>query len=461
MKTNLMKVLVIGQGGREHALCWKLKQSPLVSQVFCAPGNAGTALEGTNVDIKATDCVRLVKFAQTEQVGLVVVGPEAALMAGVTDAMEAAGIPVFGPSLAAAELEGSKVFMKELLRKHAIPSAEFSVFKNSEAAENYVNDREECRLVVKADGLCAGKGVVVCGSKSEAVDAIRRIMRAREFGDAGKRIVIEERLDGQEASVLAFVDGNTIIPLETAQDHKAAYDEDRGPNTGGMGAYSPAPLITPELMAQIEVQVLIPTVHAMKRAKRPFRGVLYAGLMITNQGPKVLEFNVRFGDPEAQPILMRLKSDLAEILLAGATGKLDTLPDLEWDPRPAVCVVMASEGYPGDYSKGHEIRGLDEAAKLPGVKVFHAGTGSRSGKVITDGGRVLGVTALGDSIANAKFKSYQAVKCIRWDGSWCRKDISNKAREDAPRLIQTAQRPVAEGEGKLEGQETTLRRKPE
>ncbi len=461
MKTNLMKVLVIGQGGREHALCWKLKQSPLVSQVFCAPGNAGTALEGTNVDIKATDCVRLVKFAQTEQVGLVVVGPEAALMAGVTDAMEAAGIPVFGPSLAAAELEGSKVFMKELLRKHAIPSAEFSVFENSEAAENYVNDREECRLVVKADGLCAGKGVVVCGSKSEAVDAIRRIMRAREFGDAGKRIVIEERLDGQEASVLAFVDGNTIIPLETAQDHKAAYDEDRGPNTGGMGAYSPAPLITPELMAQIEVQVLIPTVHAMKRAKRPFRGVLYAGLMITNQGPKVLEFNVRFGDPEAQPILMRLKSDLAEILLAGATGKLDTLPDLEWDPRPAVCVVMASEGYPGDYSKGHEIRGLDEAAKLPGVKVFHAGTGSRSGKVITDGGRVLGVTALGDSIANAKFKSYQAVKCIRWDGSWCRKDISNKAREDAPRLIQTAQRPVAEGEGKLEGQETTLRRKPE
>ncbi len=456
-----MKVLVIGQGGREHALCWKLKQSPKVTQVFCAPGNAGTALEGTNVDIKATDCARLVKFAQTEKIGLVIVGPEVALMAGVTDAMDAVGIPVFGPSLAAAELEGSKVFMKELLRKHAIPSAEFSVFENSEAAENYVNDREECRLVVKADGLCAGKGVVVCGSKSEAIDAIRRIMRAREFGDAGKRIVIEERLDGQEASVLAFVDGNTIIPLETAQDHKAAYDDDRGPNTGGMGAYSPAPLITPELMAQIEVQILIPTVHAMKRAKRPFRGVLYAGLMITTQGPKVLEFNVRFGDPEAQPILMRLKSDLAEILLAGATGKLDTLPDLEWDPRPAVCVVMAAEGYPGDYPKGHEIRGLDEAAKLPDVKVFHAGTGTRAGKIVTDGGRVLGVTALGDSIANAKFKSYQAVKCIRWDGSWCRKDISNKAREDGPRLIQAAQRPVTEGEGKPEGQETTLRRKPE
>lgn len=456
-----MKVLVVGQGGREHALCWKLKQSPKVTQVFCAPGNAGTALEGTNVDIKPTDAARLVKFAQTEKIGLAVIGPEAALVAGVTDALEAAGIPTFGPSQAAAELEGSKVFMKELLRHHAIPSAEFTVFDNFEAAENYINDREESRLVVKADGLCSGKGVVVCGSKSEAVDAIRRIMRAREFGDAGKRVVIEERLDGQEASILAFVDGNTIIPLETAQDHKAAYDDDRGPNTGGMGAYSPAPLITPQLFSQIEAQILVPTVHAMKRSNRPFRGVLYAGLMITTQGPKVLEFNVRFGDPEAQPILMRLKSDLAEILLAAATGKLDSVPELEWDPRPSVCVVMAAEGYPGDYPTGHEIRGLEDAAKLPDVKVFHAGTGTRSGKVVTNGGRVLGVTALGDSISNAKFKAYQAVKCIRWDGSWCRKDISNKAREDAPKQLQTGQRPVAEGEGKPEGPETTLRRKPD
>ena len=454
-----MNVLVIGQGGREHALCWKLKQSPKVTKVFCAPGNAGTALEGTNVDIKSTDAARLVKFAVTEKIGLAIVGPEAALVAGVTDALEAAGIPTFGPSQQAAELEGSKVFMKELLRHHAIPSADFSVFESFEAAEAYVNDREQCRLVVKADGLCAGKGVVVCGLKTEALDAIRRIMRAREFGDAGKRVVIEERLDGQEASVLAFVDGNTIIPLESAQDHKAAYDNDRGPNTGGMGAYSPAPVITPELLDQIVAQILVPTVHAMKRAKRPFRGVLYAGLMITTQGPKVLEFNVRFGDPEAQPILMRLKSDLAEILLAGATGKLDTLPPLEWDPRPAVCVVMAAEGYPAEYPKGHEIKGLDEAAKLPDVKVFHAGTATRLGKVVTDGGRVLGVTALGDSIANAKFKSYQAVKCIRWDGSWCRKDISNKAREDGPRQMQTTQRPAVEGEGKPEGQETTLRRK--
>jgi phosphoribosylamine--glycine ligase len=436
-----MKVLVVGQGGREHALCWKLKQSPLVTQIFCAPGNAGTAMEGTNVDIKATDTVRLAKFAQTEKIGLAIIGPEAALVAGVTDALEAAGIPVFGPSKAASELEGSKVFMKELMRQHAIPSADFTVFENFEAAMAYVEDREQVRLVVKADGLCSGKGVVVCDNKEQALEAIRRIMRLREFGDAGKRVVIEERLDGQEASILAFVDGNTIIPLETAQDHKAARDGDRGPNTGGMGAYSPAPIITRELLDQIVVQILIPTVHAMKRSKRPFRGVLYAGLMITTQGPKVLEFNARFGDPEAQPILMRLKSDLAAVLLAAATGKLESVPDLEWDPRPAVCVVMAAEGYPGDYPKGHEIKGLDEAAKLPDVKVFHAGTETRNGKVVTNGGRVLGVTALGDSIANAKYKAYQGVKCVRWEGSWCRKDISDKAREEGVKLQQTGQKP--------------------
>lgn len=454
-----MKVLVIGQGGREHALCWKLKQSPKVTQVFCAPGNAGTALEGTNVDIKATDTVRLAKFAQTEKIGLAVVGPEMALVAGVTDALEAVGVPVFGPSQAASELEGSKVFMKELMRLHAIPTADFTTFDNAEAAASYIEDREQVRLVVKADGLCAGKGVVVCDSKAEALDAIRRIMRSREFGDAGKRVIIEERLDGQEASILALVDGNTIIPLETAQDHKAAYDGDRGPNTGGMGAYSPTPLITPDLLDQICVQILVPTVHAMKRAKRPFRGVLYAGLMITPQGPKVLEFNVRFGDPEAQPILMRFKSDLAEVLLAGAMGKLESVAELVWDPRPAVCVVMAAEGYPGDYPKGHEIRGLEEAAKLPDAKVFHAGTETRSGKIVTGGGRVLGVTALGDSIANAKFKAYQAVKQIRWDGSWCRKDISDKAREDSPRQFQASQKGETEGPVKSPPSEPRLLRR--
>lgn len=449
-----MKVLVIGSGGREHALCWKLKQSPRVTKVFCAPGNAGTALEAQNVPLQATDSAGLIKFAQKEGVGLVIVGPEVPLVAGMVDAFEAVQIPTFGPNKAAAELEGSKVFMKELMRQYAIPSADFKVFSNFEAAESYIHDREEVRLVVKADGLAAGKGVTVCSTKAEAIEAVQRIMRIREFGAAGERIVIEEKLDGQEASILALVDGNTIIPLETAQDHKAAFDGDTGPNTGGMGAYSPTPLVTPDLLDQICVQVLVPTVHAMKRSGRPFRGILYAGLMLTTQGPKVLEFNVRFGDPEAQPILMRLKSDLAEVLLAAATGKLDEIPPLEWDPRPATCVVMASEGYPGEYTKGHPIRGLQEAATLPDVKVFHAGTTtSKTGQVVNNGGRVLGVTALGDSIANAKFKAYQAVKLIRWDGCWCRKDISDKAREDPVRLLQSSQHERPEDEAAAAGAE--------
>jgi len=423
-----MKVLVVGQGGREHALAWKLKQSPSVTQVFCAPGNAGTARDVVNVDIKATDTARLVKFAQTEKIGLTVIGPEQPLVTGIVDAFEDAGLRVFGPSKAAAELEGSKVFAKDLMRQAAVPTAESKVFKDPADAENYINDREEARLVVKADGLAAGKGVTVCSGKAEALDAIRRIMRDREFDAAGNRIVIEERLDGQEASILALVDGSTIIPLEAAQDHKPAFDDDRGPNTGGMGAYSPTPLITPELMDQIIGQILVPTVHTMRRNKRPFRGILYAGLMITNQGPKVLEFNVRFGDPEAQPILMRLKSDLAEVLIAAAEGKLHELPALEWDPRPSVCVVMASAGYPGPYETGFPIRGLDEADKLADVKVFHAGTELHGDKVVNAGGRVLGVTALGDTIAAAKYRAYQAVKLIRWDGAWCRHDISDKAR---------------------------------
>lgn len=425
-----MKVLVVGQGGREHALVWKLAQSPLVSQVYCAPGNAGTALDCQNIDIKATDIERLVKFAQNEKIGLTVVGPEDALVAGIVDAFEAAGLRIFGPNKAAAELEGSKVFAKELMRQAAIPTAEFKVFKDPADAESYINDREQAPLVVKADGLAAGKGVTVCAGKSEALDAIRKIMREKSFGAAGGRIVIEERLDGHEASILALVDGSTIIPLETAQDHKQAFDDDRGPNTGGMGAYSPAPLITAELMDQIISQIIVPTVHTMKRNKRVFRGILYAGLMITNQGPKVLEFNVRFGDPEAQPILMRLKSDLADVLIKAADGKLDELPPLEWDPRPSVCVVMASAGYPGVCDTGHPIRGLDDAARLADVKVFHAGTEQHGDKIVNTGGRVLGVTAAGDTIDSAKLRAYQAVKCIRWDGAWCRHDISDKARRD-------------------------------
>ncbi|MGQ0633395.1 MAG: phosphoribosylamine--glycine ligase [Planctomycetaceae bacterium] len=423
-----MKVLVIGQGGREHALVWKLAQSSKVSRVYCAPGNAGTALDGENVDIAATNVESLLRFAQTEKIGLTVVGPEAALVAGIVDAFRAERLPIFGPTKLAAELEGSKVFAKELMRHSAIPTGAAQVFSSPAAAEAYIADREETPLVVKADGLAAGKGVSVCANKAHALEAIRRIMRQQEFGDAGKRVVVEERLDGEEASILAITDGSTIVPLETSQDHKAAWDDDQGPNTGGMGAYSPAPLITGPIMDQIISQVLVPCVDAMRKRNRPFQGVLYAGLMMTHQGPKVLEFNVRFGDPEAQPLLMRLKTDLATVLLATAEGRLHELPPLEWDPRPAVCVVMAAAGYPGPYEKGAVIRGLDEAGQVENVKVFHAGTAIRDGRTVTDGGRVLGVTALGDNIGDAKLRAYQAVKCIRWDGAWCRHDISDKAR---------------------------------
>ncbi len=423
-----MKVLVIGQGGREHALVWKLAQSESVSQIFCAPGNAGTQLDSTNVAISATDIPRMVAFAKEESIRLAIVGPEVPLVAGMADALRAAGIAVFGPSKAAAELEGSKSFAKQMMWKANVPTAKSETFSNFEAAEAFLEDREEQPLVIKADGLAAGKGVLICDTKQEALDAIMSLMRIKEFGDAGKTVIIEEKLIGQEVSILAIVSGSTIIPLETSQDHKAAFDGDLGPNTGGMGAYSPAPLVTEELMDEIIEKILVPMVNVMKTEERPFNGVLYAGLMITNQGPKVLEFNVRFGDPEAQPVLMRLKTDLAELLLAAAEDRLDEIEPLEWDARPAVCVVMASEGYPGDYKKGKVIRGLDEAAKLEDTKVFHAGTTIRDEEVVTDGGRVLGVTAIGDTISQAKLKAYQAVKCIRWDGAWCRKDISDKAR---------------------------------
>lgn len=424
-----MKVLVVGQGGREHVLAWKLRRSPRVGQVFVAPGNAGTAEDATNVDILATDVAAVVKFAVQEKVGLTVIGPEAPLVAGLADALRKQGLLVFGPDRSAAELEGSKTFSKQFMRQHGVPTAEFRTFDAARDAFAYVEERPETPLVVKADGLAAGKGVFVCSTKAEALEAIREVAVKRVFGDAGKRLVIEERLEGQEASILAVVDGKTILPLETAQDHKAAYDGDRGPNTGGMGAYSPAAVVTPALMDTIIDKILVPTVHGMAKIGRPFNGVLYAGLMLTGQGPRVLEFNTRFGDPEAQPVLMRLKTDLFELLLAAAEGKLDRLPALEWDPRPSVCVVMAAEGYPGEYPKGDAIRGLAEAGALPDVKVFHAGTKRRpDGTVVTDGGRVLGVTAVGEDVAAAKLRAYQAVKPIRWDGAWCRKDISDKAR---------------------------------
>lgn len=423
-----MKILVIGSGGREHALVWKLKQSPSVTQVYCAPGNAGTAIDCTNVDISATDIPRLIKFATKEQIDLTVVGPEGPLVLGIVDEFQKAGLRIFGPSKKAAELEGSKKFAKEMMRKANVPTADFRVFTNAAEAGSYIEEREEGdRFVIKADGLAAGKGVMVCSNNDEARDAIKRMLLQREFGDAGLRIVIEDRLEGEEASLLAFVDGNTIVPLDAAQDHKAAFDGDTGPNTGGMGAYSPTPIIDSEIVDTVVEKILVPIVHEMNKEGRPFRGCLYAGLMLTNQGPKVLEFNVRLGDPETQAVLMRLKSDLAQIMYAAAEGKLDEIEPLEWDPRPSLCVVMASGGYPGEYEKGLPIRGLDDAALVPETKVFHAGTRRVGDTIVNDGGRVLGVTAIGATISDAKLKAYQAVKCIRWDGAWCRKDISDKA----------------------------------
>ncbi len=427
-----MNVLIVGNGGREHALAWKVAQSSRVGQVFVAPGNAGTAADAENVDVAVDDIDGMVRFAKSNNVDLTLVGPEAPLCAGMVDAFEESRLRVFGPSRAAAQLEGSKVFCKQLLRNADVPSADFHVFDRAEIAtrfimERYPSETDRVPVVVKADGLAAGKGVIVCSQREEALDAIERIARAREFGAAGNRLIIEDRLDGQEASVLAITDGRTLVTLPPAQDHKPAQDGDKGPNTGGMGAYCPAPIVDAERLAWIEEHVLVPTVHAMKRGRTPFRGVLYAGLMMTHQGPQVLEYNVRFGDPECQPLLMRLKSDLVDVIEATIDGNLEQLGGLDWDPRPAVCVVMASEGYPGPYQNGKPIRGLDEAARLPGVKVFHAGTSLQGDQVVTSGGRVLGVTAMGATISEAKRQAYAGVKCIRWDGAWCRKDISDKA----------------------------------
>lgn len=426
-----MNVLIVGGGGREHALAWRIAQSPRKIKVFVAPGNAGTDSETElpieNVPINDNDITQLVAFAKKNCIDLAVIGPEAPLAAGIVDTLSAAGVRAFGPSKQAAELEASKVFCKNLLRNADVPTADFRTFRDAASARAYLADREDLPMVVKADGLAAGKGVIVCANKAEAVAAVERIAEDKEFGAAGSRLVIEERLVGQEASVLAITDGQTILTMPPAQDHKPAYDGDKGPNTGGMGAYCPTQLVTEDIMRSVEERVLVPTVHQLKRMRRPFKGILYAGLMITKQGVKVLEYNVRFGDPECQPLMLRLQSDLLDVLEATAEGRLDEVAGMQWDPRPAVCVVMASEGYPGKYTKGHVIRGLAEASAVPNAKVFHAGTTVQHGEVITSGGRVLGVTALGTSIASAKLQAYTAVKCIRWNGAWCRKDISDKA----------------------------------
>ncbi len=424
-----MKVLVVGQGGREHALAWKLSHSESVSEVFCVPGNAGIAADADCVDLDVGDIPALVDFADSSAIDLAVIGPEAPLVDGLVDAFQAVGLSAFGPTASAAALEGSKAFAKEIMRRGNVPTADYAVFDNVADARHFLDDREDQAWVVKADGLAAGKGVLMCANRGEALVAVDQMLVQSSFGDAGRKIVIEQTLVGQETSILALVDGNTILSLEASQDHKRAGDGDTGPNTGGMGAYSPTPLVTHDLLAEIEERVLIPTVHTMKLAGTPFSGLLYAGLMITKQGPKVLEFNVRFGDPETQPVLMRLRSDLGLILKAAADGQLSDFGALNWDPRPSVCVVMASHGYPGSYDKGHEIRGLDEANSLDDVQVFHAGTSENNGQIVSNGGRVLGITALGDDLSAAKKRAYEAVKCIRWEGAWCRKDISDKARQ--------------------------------
>jgi phosphoribosylamine--glycine ligase len=424
-----MKVLVIGKGGREHALVWKIAQSPRVERVYCAPGNAGTAQEAVNVPIDPSDFDALLKFVKKENVDLTVVGPEDPLAGGIVDFFQKEGRRIFGPTKQAAELEGSKVFAKKLMRHADVPTAEFRVCDHPDIARHYVETRDY-PVVVKADGLAAGKGVIVCNSTEEALAAIDRVMVREEFGRAaGRHVVIEKRLEGQELSILALVSGRAIVPLPPTQDHKPAFDGDTGPNTGGMGAYCPAPLGTPELLAEVESTILVPMVHALKRGRRPFRGVLYTGLMVTNQGPRVLEFNCRFGDPEAQPLLVRLKTDLVDLIEAVVDDRLGEFAEdkLEWDPRPAVCVVLASQGYPGNYARGKLITGLAEAAKLPDVHIFHAGTRDDNGMIITDGGRVLSVTALGETLTQAKQRAYEAVEKIHFQGAFYRRDIADKA----------------------------------
>ncbi len=420
-----MKILVVGGGGREDALAWKLSQSRLAEKIFIAPGNAGTSMRGENVPISADDIDGLREFALRESVDLTVVGPELPLTMGIVDAFEEAGLKVFGPSRKAAQLEGSKVFSKELMTRLGIPTARYRKFTDPVEARAFVEGLNS-QVVIKADGLAAGKGAIVCQTMDEALKATDTIMVKRAFGDAGASVVVEEFLSGEEASFIAVTDGTTVLPLAPAQDHKAIYEGDRGPNTGGMGAYSPAPVVTKAMEREITERIMEPVVRAMKEAGTPYSGVLYAGLMLTENGPMVLEFNCRFGDPEAQPILMRLKNDLVEVLLASVEGKLHEI-ELDWDDRAAVCVVMASEGYPGSYEKGKEIHGLDEAVKVEDVVVFHAGTAEVDGRIVTAGGRVLGVTGLGTDIGDAIKRTYSVVEMISWEGVYYRRDIGAKA----------------------------------
>ena len=420
-----MKVLVVGGGGREHTLVWKISQSPLVDRVYCAPGNAGIAEIAICVDRGVTDLEGLSRFALDHGIDLTVVGPELPLTLGIVDLFESRGLKVFGANQRASEIEGSKAFCKDFLRRLGIPTPAHEVFEDRERAAASIRS-QKTPIVVKADGLAAGKGVIVAHTEREALEALDRIMISKDFGSAGDRVVVEEYLAGEEASFLVFTDGEAVVPMASSQDHKCIFDNDQGANTGGMGAYSPAPVVTEEVHRKIVEEIMTPVIHGMASEGRTYRGVLYGGLMIVDGKPYVLEFNARFGDPEAQPVLMRMRSDLVPLLMACIDGTLRGMT-IEWDNRAAVCVVMSSKGYPGSYEKGMAIKGLDKAARMDGVLVFHAGTHLQGGGIVTSGGRVLGVTALGDSIPHAIDKAYQAVEEITWEGVHYRRDIGQKA----------------------------------
>ena len=419
-----MNILLLGSGGREHALAWKLGASPLVRRLWCAPGNAGIAKEAEVVALDPSDHGAVIDFCREHTIDLVVVGPEAPLCAGIVDDLEAAGIKAFGPVRAAARLEGSKGFTKDLCRAHGIPTAAYERFTAAEPAKNYVRERG-APIVIKADGLAAGKGVVVAETVAQAEAAVDELFGGR-LGAAGAEVVVEEFLTGEEVSYFALCDGETAIPLASAQDHKRVFDGDQGPNTGGMGAYSPAPVLTDALAARTMDEIVLPTLRAMKAAGTPYKGVLFAGLMLTAEGPKLIEYNVRFGDPECQVLMLRLVSDLVPALVAACDGMLRNF-DLRWSSEAAVCVVMAANGYPGDYAKGSVIEGLDEAAAIEGVEIFHAGTVARDGRVVASGGRVLNVSATGKTIGEAKDRAYAAVDRIRWPEGFCRRDIAWRA----------------------------------
>lgn len=420
-----MRVLVVGSGGREHALCWAIAASPLVDVLYCAPGNAGIAREATCVPIAIDDLDGIVAFARDQRIDFVVVGPEAPLVAGLVDRLDAAGVRSFGPNAAAAALEGSKAFTKDFCSRHAIPTAAYGRFTNADAAKAYIR-AHGAPIVVKADGLAAGKGVIVAESVEDAVAAVDAMMADRTFGEAGAEVVVEEFMEGEEASFFALTDGTAVLPLAGAQDHKRVGDGDVGPNTGGMGAYSPAPVVDEAMAARVMREIVEPTVAGMAAEGRPFKGVLYAGLMITASGPRLIEYNVRFGDPECQALMLRLKSDLLPALVAVADAQLSHV-DLRWHPETALCVVMAAEGYPSGYRKGTVIGGVD-AAEADGAVVFHAATArDREGRLIASGGRVLGVTALGADAAEARARAYAAVDRIDWPGGFCRRDIGWRA----------------------------------